>query len=190
MKKFILAASFVLVGTMAFAQWGEEEMDEKPSVRDRIFTGGGVGLSFSTYYSYFSISPLVGYSITPKLAAGVQIQYRWAKYKGTGYSVSTNNYGASPFVRYQVYGPFFAHAEYEYLNYEYPAGTAQSPNETIRRGFSSFMAGGGLFQPIGRHAGFYILALYNFSYKDPTSVYDFSPYTSPLVLRAGITAGF
>jgi len=188
MKKFILAACFALAGTVAFAQWGDEQMSEKPSIRERIFTGGGMGLSFSNYYSYFSISPLIGIKLTPKIAAGVQVQYRYTKYKQTVPSFTTNDYGISPFVRYNFYGPFFLHAEYEYLNYEYPSPYSQ--NETIRRGFNSVMAGGGLFQPIGRHAGFYMMALYNFSYVAPATQYDVTPYNSPLVLRVGITAGF
>jgi hypothetical protein len=80
----------------------------------------------------------------------------------------------------------FLHAEYEYLNYAYPI----SQTESMRKGFNSFLAGGGFFQPIGRRAGLYVAALYNFSYKDPATTNDFYPYNSPLVLRAGITAGF
>ncbi len=183
MKKLSLVLTLSLVATFAFAQWGEEEMSEKPTLRERIFTGGGLGASFSSYYNFISVSPIIGYKITPKLAGGLQFQYRYTKYKGTT-SLSTNDFGVSPFLRFSVYGPFFLHAEYEYLNYEYP-----SVPETERRDFSSFMAGGGLFQPIGRRAGFYLLALYNFSYKATTATY-YSPYDSPLILRAGITAGF
>ena len=186
MKKIMLAASLILMGTVAFAQWGDEEMSEKPTLRERIFTGGGFGLSFSSYYSYVSISPLIGYKITPKVAAGVQVQYRYTKYKEAAFDISTNDYGISPFLRYNFYGPLFLHTEYEYLNYEYPI----SQNESVRRGFNSFMAGGGLFQPIGRHAGLYFMALYNFSYQAPAFPTDFSPYNSPLVVRMGVTAGF
>lgn len=184
MKKLSLVVVLSMLGTFAFAQWGEEEMVEKPSLRDRIFTGGGFGANFSSYYDYVSVSPLIGYRITPKLAGGIQIQYRYTNYKL--YKVSTSDYGLGPFLRFSVYGPFFLHAEYEYLNYQYPT----SGGGKLRRDFSSVMAGGGLFQPIGRRAGFYALALYNFSYKDRTSQYDIYPYDSPLVLRVGITAGF
>lgn len=182
MKKLTLVFIFSMLGTLAFAQWGEEEMSEKPSLRERIFTGGGFGASFSSYYDYVSVSPLVGYRITPKLAGGIQVQYRYTNYKT--YNISTSDYGLGPFLRFSVYGPFFLHAEYEYLNYQYPIGNG----DKLRRDFNSFMAGGGLFQPIGRRVGFYALALYNFSYKDSAS--DFYPYDSPLVLRIGITAGF
>ncbi|MCD9017276.1 hypothetical protein [Parachryseolinea silvisoli] len=186
MKKVLLTlVGLTLCSTLALAQWGDEEMDQDASWRDRVFTGGGFGLSFSNYYDYVSVSPLIGYRLTPKLAAGIQVQYRYTKYKQYSFKFSTNDYGVSPFVRYSVAGPFFLHAEYEYLNYEFPL----SANESVRRSYNSFLAGGGFFQPLGRFAGFYLMALYNFSYTDPDPG-EFSPYDSPLVLRAGVTAGF
>jgi hypothetical protein len=186
MKKLSLIVAFSALCTVAFAQWGEEEMSEKPKLRERIFTGGGFGASFSSYFDFVSVSPLIGYRITPKLAGGIQVQYRYTKYKTTSPKISTNDYGISPFVRYSVYGPFFLHVEYEYLNYEFPITT----RESIRKDYNSFMAGGGFFQPIGRRAGLFAMALYNFSYRQSNSPSDFTPYDSPLVLRIGITAGF
>jgi len=179
----------ILVGTIslsAHAQWGEEQMEDKPSFTDRMFFGGGLGLSFSSTYDFFSVSPIIGYRLSQKVATGLSLIYRYNNYKYVTPSISTNDYGVSPFIRYQFYGPLFLHAEYEYLNNEYITYSG----EPIRKAFTSFMAGGGFFQPVGRKAGIYISALYNFSYKNPTSVYDYYPYSSPLVLRAGITAGF
>ena len=181
MRTYIIVLMLCFTATITYAQWGEEELVEKPSFKDRIFTGGGLGASFSSYYSFVSVSPMVGVRVTQRLATGVQLTYRYSKYKYSGIpDFSTHDYGVSPFVRFQVYGPFFLHGEYEYLNYEYRV----TSSESRRRGFSSVMAGGGRFQPIGRRAGFFLLALYNFSYGQD------SPYDSPLVLRAGITAGF
>jgi hypothetical protein len=186
MKKLILILLIISISSMAFAQWGEEEMSDKPSWKERIFVGGGLaGLSFSSYSDYFAVAVLGGYKITPKLAGGVQVQYRFTNYKQTP-KIKTNDYAVSPFLRYNFYGPLFLHAEYEYLNYQninYYSG------EVTRRGFDSFMAGGGFFQSAGRKAGFYLLALYNFSYQ-PASQNTNTPYNSPLVIRAGITAGF
>lgn len=189
MKKLTLIIIFSMLGTLAFAQWGEEQLSEKPDWRERVFTGGGLGASFSSYYDYVSVSPLIGYRITNKLAGGLQIQYRYTKYKQAP-SYSTNDFGISPFLRFSIFGPFFLHAEYEHLSYEYPVGYDIN-NDIIkdRRGYDSFLAGGGFFQPIGRRAGFYLSALYNFSYRDPGPG-DYYPYNSPLVLRVGITAGF
>jgi hypothetical protein len=181
MKKLLLVSMLCACASAALAQWGDEEMAEKPKFRDRVFTGGGVGASFNSYNDFISVSPLVGVSVTPKLATGVQFIYRYTKYKySNAPDITTNDFGVSPFLRFQVYGPFFLHGEYEYLNYE----TYNRNGELVRTGFNSIMAGGGLFQPVGRRAGLFFMALYNFSYQDN------SPYASPLVLRAGITAGF
>jgi len=186
MKKLTLVVLFLMLGTLAFAQWGGEEMPEKPSLRDRIFVGGGLGgISFSSYYDYFAINGLVGYKITPKLAGGVQVQYRFTNYKQFTPKFKANDYGVSPFLRFNFYGPLFLHAEYEYLSYE---GIDFSGE--FRRGFNSFMAGGGFFQPMGRKAGFFLMALYNFSYQEAVQSRDVSPYNSPFVIRAGVTAGF
>lgn len=187
MKKLALMLLALSLCTMAFAQWGDEEEDDaKPSIKDRLFVGGGVnGLSFSSYYDYISLAVLGGYKITPKLATGVQVQYRYTKYKQYTPKFTANDYGVSPFLRFNFYGPLFLHAEYEYLNYQF----VDYQGESTRSGFNSFMAGGGFFQPMGRRAGLYLLALYNFSYK-PGDQYTYSPYNSPWVIRAGITAGF
>ncbi len=185
MKKFVLLTILSMLGTVAFAQWGEEELSDKPDWKERIFTGGGFGASFGSYYDYVSVSPLIGYRITQKLAGGVQVQYRYTNYKQYSPKISTNDFGVSPFLRFSLFGPIFLHAEYEYLNYQYVG----AGGEKFRQGFNSFMAGGGFFQPLGRRAGFYALALYNFSYREGTAT-TYSPYNSPLVLRVGITAGF
>ncbi|MBK7651526.1 MAG: hypothetical protein IPJ20_13415 [Flammeovirgaceae bacterium] len=139
----------------AQAQWGDEPMDEKPDFKDRVFTGGGFGMGFSAQYDYISVSPIIGYKLSPRLASGVSLIYRYTKYKYVTPNISANDFGISPFLRFQVYGPLFLHAEYEYLNNEYVTYGGQS----VRQNFSSFMGGGGFFQPIGRHAGFFAVAL-------------------------------
>ena len=81
MKKSTLLLLFAgCLSLQAYAQWGEEQMADKPSIKDRMFFGGGFGLSFSSNYDYFSISPIIGYKLSPKVAAGVSIIYRYTKY--------------------------------------------------------------------------------------------------------------
>jgi hypothetical protein len=176
----------LLLSSAACAQWGDSEMDQKAPWQERIFTGGGLGLSFGTDVDFISISPIIGYRLTPKLASGLSLTYRYTNYKYVTPKIATNDFGAAPFLRFNFYKNFFLHAEYEFLNYEFPI----SASESERRSFKSFMAGGGFFQPLGRNAGFFAIALYNFSYRNPTSSSTYQPYGSPLVLRAGITAGF
>lgn len=185
-KTSILFFLSLAITTSVLAQWGDSEMEDKAPWKERIFTGGGLGMSFGTNVDFISVSPLIGYKVTSKLASGISFTYRYTNYKYVSPKIATNDYGISPFVRFNVYQNLFLHSEYEYLNYEFPT----SANESIRKTFNSFLAGGGFFQPLGRNAGFFALALYNFSYRNPTSPTDFQPYDSPFILRAGITAGF
>jgi len=186
LKNLVTILVLFISGTV-FAQWGDEQLQEKPSFKDKVFVGGGFGFSLNNTYDYLAISPMIGYRINQRLATGINLIYRYAAHKYVTPKVSTNDFGIGPFVRCQLYGPLFLHAEYEYLNNEYVLNSA---GETIRQNFSSFMAGGGYFKPLGRRVGFFVIALYNFSYRNPTSPYDFYPYSSPWVLRAGVTAGF
>lgn len=184
--KTLLLTLLTFSSLVATAQWGDEEMDEQAAWRDRVFTGGGFGLGLTSNVDYIAASPLVGYKITPKLATGLSFSYRYTNYKYVTPKVTTHDYGVAPFVRFNFYQNFFLHSEYEYLNYQVPT----VGGEKIRNGFSSLLAGGGMFQPIGRRTGFFVLALYNFSYRNPSSTTGFQPYNNPLIIRAGLTAGF
>lgn len=182
---FLLVA-FSLV-TTAFAQQGDSYDNSLKGVplKERIVVGGGLGASFGSQQDFFSISPMIGYKVTERLLAGSGVTYRYTKYKFYSPAIKLNDYGFNPFVRYNVFNGIFAQVEYEYLNYEFPVTVEQS----IRKAYNSFLAGGGFIQPIGDKAAFYILALYNFSYQD-VQPGEYSPYASPLVLRGGITLGF
>jgi hypothetical protein len=120
--------------------------------------------------------------------AGTRLTYRFTNYKDISPSVKFHDYGLGPFLRFTVFRNIFLQTEYEYLNYEDLAVPRTTAQETVRRDFSSFMAGGGFFQPIGQKASFYIMAMYNFSYRDPKPN-EYSPYNSPLIIRAGINIG-
>jgi hypothetical protein len=113
MKKLILFCLALTCCSTLYAQWGEEEMSDEPDWKERVFFGGGLGASFGSNYDFVSVSPMVGYKITQKLAGGMQIQYRYTKYKNITPSLSTNDYGLSPFLRYNIFPPFFLHVEYE-----------------------------------------------------------------------------
>lgn len=152
-------------------------------LKERIVVGGGLGFSFGSQQDFISVSPLVGFKVTERLLTGASFTYRFTKYKIYNPAIKLTDYGISPFLRYTVFKGIFLQTEYEYLNYEFPI----TQTESRREGYSSFLAGGGFLQPIGDKAAFYLLAMYNFSYRD-SGVY--SPYDSPLILRGGITIGF
>lgn len=177
----LLAIVSLAASSVSFAQDENNSLKGVP-FKERIVTGGGLGLGFGSVQDYFSVSPVIGYSLTKKFIAGTGITYRYTNYKPL--RLKLTDYAVSPFLRYNIYRGFFAQTEYEYLNYEFPVSTT----ETVRMDFKSFLAGGGVVQPIGRNLAFYAMALYNFSYQQPVPG-RVSPYTSPLVLRAGINIG-
>jgi hypothetical protein len=151
---------------------------------ERLVPGGGFGFGFTSAQDYFSVSPAIGYMITARFMAGTGFTYRFTKYKFYTPPIKLKDFAANPFLRFTVYKNIFLQTEYEYLNYEFPT----SITETRREEFGSVLAGGGFIQPLGKKLGLYLMALYNFSYKTPIQG-DYSPYNSPLVLRAGVNYG-
>jgi len=182
-KHFLSILFFLCIGFSAYTQSDDNSLKGVPW-NERIITGGGLGLSFSENQTFFAVNPLLGYALTRKLVAGSGATYQYIKFKNippNNQSISINNYGLNPFVRYNVYQGFFTQAEYEWLSFEQPI-------EGGRKNFNSFLAGGGLLQPIGDKASFFIMVLYNFSYRTPQAG-ELAPYNSPIILRAGFNIG-
>jgi hypothetical protein len=180
---FLVCLISLALTSVSFSQGKDNSLKGVP-FKERIVTGGGLGLGFGNVQDFVSVSPVIGYSLTKKFIAGTGFTYRYTKYKYFTPAIALTDYAVSPFLRYNVYRGFFVQTEYEYLNYEFPLNAA----ETTRMDFRSFLAGGGLVQPIGRNLAFYVMALYNFSYQQPVPG-RISPYASPFVIRAGINIG-
>lgn len=183
MRRIIVLLLGVAFSFSAFAQGEDNSLKDVP-FKERIVTGGGLGLGFGSNQDFISVSPVVGYAITKKIIAGSGFTFRYTNYKFYNPSIKLIDYAVNPFIRYTFYRGIFVQTEYEYLNYEVPL----SAHESTRMNFSSFMAGGGIVQPIGDKAALYVMALYNFSYRNPTTT-NYSPYDSPIVIRAGINIG-
>lgn len=181
--RVLISISLVLYTSLAFGQ-GEANSLEGVPAKERILVGGGLGLGFSNIQDFVSVSPEVSYRVTARLMAGTGLSYRYTNYKYYRPSIKLHDYGVNPFLRFIVYKQVFIHAETELLNYEFPS----SPSETVRKNFTSFLAGVGLFQPAGGRANFYIMALYNLSYQNPIQG-TYSAYDSPLVIRAAFLFG-
>ena len=178
MMRIILTLVCISLVTGALAQGEDNSLKDVPA-KERMVFGGGFGLGFSNTQDYVMVSPSIGYMLTRKLMAGVNLSYQYTKYKFTIPSISVNAYGFGPFARFMIYDNLFLHTEYEYLNYQFPGAS---------RSFDSFLAGGGFIQPLGSNTALYFLALYNFAYQTPKPG-EFTPYGSPLVIRAGISLG-
>ena len=188
-KKLIsLVLPLLLMSVVPTSHAQQDREDLRPI--DRIFFGGNFGLLFGTITD-IEISPLVGYYITPRLAAGLGGRFEYLKNKGYVIQYETTIYGGSLFSRYIVIRDIgqginvglntgiFAQAEYEMLSLdkEYFNPYTSEPGRFLEH---SVLVGGGIIQPIGRRSALLFTILYNLNES------SHSPYSNPII-RLGFT---
>jgi hypothetical protein len=155
-------------------------------LRDRLIPGGNFDFGLSTGYSYINLSPFLAYKINEKALAGIGATYAYASFKyepfpGVEEKYHTDFYGGRIFGEYNVYRSFWLHGEYELLNSEYYSYTF---NALERSWTGNPFVGVAYRSQIGRRAYVNLTALYNLNY---TNVMNRSPYSSPIVIRMGIS---
>ena len=208
MKTKIAILMILMLGTQTiFAQRKikqmdpqKEEMDKQAKQAesrpwtDRLVYGGNVGLTISTSYSFVLAQPLVGYKVTDNFIAGAGFTYIYWKQSysyttpGTtgqnNISISDNVYGLNFFARHSLFGPAFAHIEYQPMNFTSYNGY----NESKRIWTNALYLGGGINQSTNGGRGAYVLVLYDILWQDasldPRS-YAKSFYQSPWNIRVG-----
>lgn len=171
MKKLFLL--FLFIG-FAFGATAQRTLDYQntgdPSFGDRIFFGGGLGFGAGTNSTSIQVNPIVGYMITPKLSAGVGVDYQYINYKNIDFE--DNLWGFQVFSRYNI-KMFFAQAEYNALNYTQLYFDGSEQRESVSR----FLLGGGISQPLGRRGAINLAAMYDVLYENN------GPFGSPWVFR-------
>jgi hypothetical protein len=180
-KLFIKIKLILLLSILAFCCEGQDSTmvrKHPPKERfiDKLFTGGNIGAQFGNV-TFLDISPLVGYKITDKIAAGIGATYQYYHYKDRYYDLETNVYGGRVFGRYLFTDYLFGHAEYEYLNLE------AFDFKRRRVDVESILVGGGYIQKIGPRASIIAMILYNFTES------AYTPYSNPII-RVGFNLGF
>ncbi|RLD23884.1 MAG: hypothetical protein DRI71_04175 [Bacteroidetes bacterium] len=164
--RYFIIPLFLLFTTVAFAQKGEYVVDQESNWQDRIYFGGGMGLSGGSGYTMISLSPIVGYMISNRLSGGVGITYQY--YKSGDFS--DNRYGGQLFMRMNVIKQIFAYGSYEFINYS-TGFTLDGPRETVAR----LPLGIGMSQPLGNRSSINFLAAYDVLWDDQLRVYN-SPW--------------
>jgi len=101
LKRFIYILVLLALCTISHAQ---------SSIKDRLFTGGNMGLSLGTYTS-FMVSPMLGLKISDQLYTGVGIEYNYIKDKRYIPALTYNQYAARIFSQYNFLPQFFTHVE-------------------------------------------------------------------------------
>jgi hypothetical protein len=125
---------------------------------------------------YYDLSPNVGYKITDKFSAGVQIVYNNTIEAAGGQSVSYNVIGGGVFARYLVLKFLFLQVEYDILTTPPSYRYAQNRNMSDEK-----LGGVGFKRNFTDKVSYYISILYDFA-AEPNSPY----YYSPIVYRVGV----
>lgn len=156
-----------------------KEKKEKKPRSQKVFFGGAVGLSFGSY-TRIAVYPQIGYRITPKLTAGIELGYIYISSTYYNQTQNYSNYGASIFTQYRILNPVYVHVEYAAYNYQlfYTDGSEN------REWVNFLFLGAGYIQKVGKAT--HIFAQVKFDVlQDENSPYGWDP-----LLRVGATVGF
>ena len=157
-----------------------KEKKEKKPRSQKLFFGGAVGLSFGSY-TRIAIYPQIGYRITPKLTAGIELGYIYISDTRYDPNRDYSNYGASIFGQYRILKPLYAHVEYAAYNYLIYYDLDGSEN----RDWVNFLfLGAGYIQKVGKAT--HIFAQVKFDVLQEEN----SPYGWDPLFRVGATVGF
>jgi hypothetical protein len=171
MKKSGLIIAVLAISTISvFAQKGDYVIDEKSNFTDRIYVGGGMGLSGGSWGTSISVSPIVGYMVSNRLSVGVGATYQFYRYKDNFFDYTDNRYGGSVFARMNLVRQVFAYGEYSFLNY------SVNGDENNRATAYRLPLGLGFTQNIGPRSSFNVIAAYDMLYELN------GPYGSPWVI--------
>ncbi len=179
MKKIALCLFIFSFHSLLFSQ---NHSFQNQDVSRWVF-GGEFGLGFTSYSANVTVSPLIGYRITPQWEFGTRLTYNYYSYKDLGVKASTNNFGGGFYTIYDIYSGIFAQVENEILSYEQLFWSSPDQLDSERIIIHSIFIGGGYRQFLSQNAFASITILYNIN-----ETID-SPYVNPL-FRIGFGFGF
>jgi hypothetical protein len=178
----------LFLASLPFLAIAQREIDEDTphKLKDRVYFGGGFGLNAGSLdgigYFDISLSPIIGYMITPQFSAGTGISWQRTSYD-TSPSIVLNQWGISPFVRYNFNQQLFSLAEYNFVSTPILAFNTQGRYVTgATRTFTRFLLGIGYSQPLGSRGAVNVVGLYDVSYNRNDLA-----FASPWVFRVFFT---
>ncbi|HBE40065.1 MAG TPA: hypothetical protein DDW27_02470 [Bacteroidales bacterium] len=150
----------VLIVYTGFNAYSQRTRNEAPPLRERIFFGGDFGLQFGTITN-IEIAPVVGLWVLPRLAVAAGPEYTYYARKNIG---STNIYGGRVYTQFVliqdlnniipagIHLGLFLHVEDEFQSLESVTPFWNTGATSERFTVNTFLAGGGISQPMGRRA--------------------------------------
>jgi hypothetical protein len=183
-RLLIILCSALFIG-QAFAQGpatSNAPRDPRP-LKDRLWFGGGVGLSFGTVTA-IQIDPLLGYKVDQagKFSVGTGISYWYYSDNRFVPALTNDGYGYRVFSRYRPIPQLFGHVEFLHLN----AQRYSVLDQGLRRlWIPHLLIGGGYVQSMGGRSSLYFQVLWEVL-QNPNSVYA----NQGPILSGGIGVGF
>lgn len=155
------------------------EPQQNAAPANRLFFGGGMGLSFGSF-TRIAVQPLIGYRVSNRFSAGTRLNYEYIRDRRLDYTF--NSYGGGVFGRFQVTNNIYAHAEPAYYRNKFTDDLTGSSNTNW---VPFLFLGGGFIQPVGASSAFFVEALFDVL-QDVNSPYRaWQP-----IISMGMTAGF
>ncbi|MGB1104245.1 MAG: hypothetical protein ACPG21_11530 [Crocinitomicaceae bacterium] len=188
MKK-LLFISAILITSITWSQYDMDEAKKEDSreginwfqLKQKIYVGGELGLSFGTGSSFISAAPIMGYDITERFSAGISGMYQlWRFRDWGGNTFNSHTYGGGVFARLRPIEVLIMQVEANIYNTnDFESGTIDRTN------VPAVMAGLGYAQPIGGRSYYHIMLMYDFI-NDPNM--PLPPFIfEPLHFRMGLT---
>lgn len=101
-----LFTAFIVLHGSAAAQNDDEEKVRDLTFAQRMYVGGNLSGSWSSFGGFLEISPLAGYRLTNGISAGITTTYKYFKginpYYGVEYNTSV--WGGGAFARMDILG--------------------------------------------------------------------------------------
>jgi|JI10StandDraft_1071094.scaffolds.fasta_scaffold26819_7 hypothetical protein len=182
---FLLAAfTFQAALAQDSTAYVQENPKDKPMpFKERIWFGGGIGLSFGTFTAV-QLDPLMGIHLdrNKKLSTGLGLSYWYFQDNSYIPALKQNVYGYRVFTRYRVIEQAFLHAEFLHLNAE----RYFNVDNSIRRTWiPHLLVGAGYVQPLAGRTSFYFQVLFEVL-QDPNSLY----FGQGPIISGGVGVGF
>jgi hypothetical protein len=146
----------------------QDPSTDSRSLGDRIWFGGGIGLSFGTFTA-IQIDPLIGYKVDQegKFSVGLGGSYWYFKDSRFPRADAFVGYGYRTFARYRVFQPLFLHTEFLHMNVDV---YDRFSDAIQRRWVPHLLVGGGYVQQLAGRSSIFIQVLFDVL-QDPNSIY-------------------
>ncbi len=193
MKKIIpVLLVLCLTTTSLFAQKEKKEEKQKGFNKENLFTGGSVSLAFYNNTFLVGGSPVIGYSLTNWVDAGIVVNYNYSSYRDYNFvfndKLRQKVYGGGAFLKLYPVRFLFAQAQFEHNFISQKFIPNIGITQTYKIDASSMLVGGGYTSGrYGRGGGpfYYLAVLFDVSGNKNSPYTDGYGRTIPII-RGGI----